>query len=108
MRRGDILKAWMPLEAAWLLMAIEGPFIAAVIARLLNPTLNLAAFGVAFPLGMLFESPIILIMSAATALVKDRESLRRLFRFTLALNGLITAALLLCVLPVVPNLGQAK
>lgn len=101
MRRGDILKAWMPLEAAWLLMAIEGPFIAAVIARMADPTLNLAAYGVAFPLGMLFESPIILIMSAATALVKDRESLRRLFRFTLALNGLITAALLLCVLPVV-------
>ena len=66
MKRGEVLRAWLPLEAAWLLMAIEGPFIAAVVARLADPTLNLAAFGVAFPLGMLFESPIILIMSAST------------------------------------------
>ncbi|MDP2877390.1 MAG: hypothetical protein Q8O00_14480 [Holophaga sp.] len=40
----QILRAWAPLEAAWLLMAVEGPFIAAVIARLVDPTLNLAAF----------------------------------------------------------------
>ncbi len=99
MERRTILRAWLPLEIAWLLMALEGPFIAAVIARLPDPTLNLAAYGVAFPLGMLFESPIILIMSASTALVKDRESLRRLFRFTLALNAAITLALALCVVP---------
>ena len=99
MKRGEVLRAWLPLEAAWLLMAIEGPFIAAVVARLADPTLNLAAFGVAFPLGMLFESPIILIMSASTALVADRESLHRLFRFTTALNGAITLALAVCVVP---------
>ncbi len=97
--QGRILRAWAPLEAAWLLMAVEGPFIAAVIARLADPTLNLAAFGVAFPLGMLFESPIILIMSASTALVADRDSLHKLRRFTWALNTAITLAMLLFVLP---------
>jgi len=97
--QGRILRAWAPLEAAWLLMAVEGPFIAAVIARLAEPTLNLAAFGVAFPLGMLFESPIILIMSASTALVRDRDSLAKLRRFTWGLNAIITAAMLLFVLP---------
>lgn len=84
---------------AWLLMAVEGPFIAAVIARLVDPTLNLAAFGVAFPLAMLFESPIILIMSASTALVADRDSYGKLKRFTWGLNALITIAMLLFVLP---------
>lgn len=99
LNQGRILRAWMPLEAAWLLMAVEGPFIAAVIARLAEPTLNLAAFGVAFPLGMLFESPIILIMSASTALVRDRDSLAKLRRFTWSLNGIITMAMLFFVLP---------
>lgn len=97
--QGRILRAWAPLEAAWLLMAVEGPFIAAVIARLVEPTLNLAAFGVAFPLGMLFESPIILIMSASTALVRDRDSLAKLRRFTWGLNGIITLAMLLFLVP---------
>ena len=99
MNQGRILRAWAPLEAAWLLMAVEGPFIAAVIARLLNPTLNLAAFGVAFPLAMLFESPIILIMSASTALVADRDSFRRLKRFTWGLNTAITLAMLFFLVP---------
>lgn len=95
----QILRAWAPLEAAWLLMAVEGPFIAAVIARLVDPTLNLAAFGVAFPFGMLFESPIILIMSAATALVADRDSFCKLRRFTWGLNAAITLAMALFVVP---------
>ena len=99
MSQQRILRAWAPLEAAWLLMAVEGPFIAAVIARLVNPTLNLAAFGVAFPFGMLFESPIILIMSASTALVVDRDSFGKLRRFTWGLNTAITLAMLIFVLP---------
>ena len=99
MKQRDILRAWTPLELAWLLMAVEGPFIAAVIARLTAPTLNLAAFGVAFPFALLFESPIILIMSASTALVADRDSYRKLRRFTWVLNGLITLAMLVFVMP---------
>ncbi|MCE1228005.1 MAG: hypothetical protein LWX11_00725 [Firmicutes bacterium] len=99
MKLRSILKAWVPMEAAWLLMAVEGPFIAAVIARLAEPKLNLAAFGVAFPFAMLFEAPIILIMSASTALVRDGDSLSKLRRFTWALNGGITLGMLLFVLP---------
>ena len=41
---------WAPLAATWLMMSVEGPFIAAVIARLADPTVNLAAYGVAFTL----------------------------------------------------------
>jgi len=94
-----ILRLWLPLEAAWLLMAVEGPFLAAILARLPDATLNLGAFGVAVGFAYLFESPIILIMSAATALVENRDSLRRLRAFTYALNGAITLALALFLVP---------
>jgi hypothetical protein len=96
---GMILRLWAPLEAAWLLMALEGPFLAAILARLPDPTYNLGAFGVALGFGMLFESPIILIMSASTALVENRDTFLRLRRFTYALNGLITLGLAIFVWP---------
>jgi hypothetical protein len=90
---------WGPLALTWLMMSVEGPFLAAVIARLARPTANLAAYGVAFAFAMLLESPIILVMSASTALVEDRETLQKLRAFTYALNGLITAAMALLLVP---------
>ena len=42
-----ILVFWMPLAGTWLMMAVEGPFLAAVIARLPDAAPNLAAYGVA-------------------------------------------------------------
>ena len=90
---------WMPLAATWLMMATEGPFLAAIIARLAEPKFNLAAYGVAFSLGIFIEAPIIMIMSASTALVKDRSSYARLRNFTFALNGLLTLIMGLVVLP---------
>ncbi len=84
---------WWPLAMTWVMMSLEGPFIAAVIARLPDPKFNLAAYGVAFAFAMLLESPIILIMSASTALVHDRLSLHKLRRFTYALNLGITLAM---------------
>ncbi|MBK5098686.1 MAG: hypothetical protein JJE01_12945, partial [Gemmatimonadetes bacterium] len=55
MRRSykSILIFWLPLAATWMMMAAEGPFLAAVIARLADPKFNLAAFGVAFAIGIL-------------------------------------------------------
>ena len=85
-----ILRLWVPLAATWLMMAAEGPFLAAVIARLDEPTFNLAAYGVAFALALIVEAPIIMILSAATALVEDWDSFRKLRNFSYALNLLIT------------------
>ncbi len=95
----SILRLWAPLELAWLFMAVEGPFLAAILARMADPTANLAAFGVAVGFAFLFESPVILIMSAATALVENRDSLQRLRTFTYVLDGLVTVALAGFVLP---------
>ncbi len=81
------------------MMGVEGPFIAAVIARLADAKFNLAAYGVAFSLGMFFESPIIMMLSAANVLVKGRRSYLKLRRFNNLLNLLITLALLLVLAP---------
>lgn len=90
---------WIPLAATWLMMAAEGPFIAAIIARLVEPKFNLAAYGVAFSFALLVEAPIIMIMSAATALVKDKDSFLKLKNFIYALNALITLIMILLLIP---------
>jgi progressive ankylosis protein len=90
---------WMPLAAQWLMMALEGPFLAAIIARMGDPAFNLAAYGVSFALAILVESPVIMLMSASTALVEDGESYRRLRNFSNALNGGSTLLLLLVLVP---------
>ncbi len=86
---------WSPLALTWLMMSAEGPILAAVIARLAEPKANLAAYGVAFAIAILIEAPIIMIMSAATALVKDRESFVKLRTFTYGMNGAITLAMVI-------------
>lgn len=97
--RRKIAIFWLPLFSTWLMMGVEGPFIAAVIARLADAKFNLAAYGVAFSLGMFFESPIIMMLSAANVLVKGRRSYLQLRRFNNLLNLLITLALLLVLAP---------
>ena len=46
------------------MMAVEGPYLAAVVARLPDPTLGLAAYGVAIALAVLMEAPVIMLLSA--------------------------------------------
>ncbi len=93
-----IFSYWVPMFGTWMMMAVEAPFVAAVIARMDDPKHNLAAFGVAYAMAILVEAPVIMIMSASTALVKGAESLRRLRRFTWSLNAALTALMLVLVL----------
>ncbi len=97
--QGRILRFWLPLAATWLMMAVEGPFLAAVIARLAEPVYNLAAYGVAFSLALVVEAPVIMLMSAATALARNRLSYLRLRTFTHALNAGVTLVMGLALLP---------
>jgi hypothetical protein len=90
---------WLPLAFTWLMMSVEGPFLAAVIARMADPKYNLAAFGVAFALAVLVEAPIIMIMSAATALVQDRSTYLKLRNFTNVLNLVVTIVMAVIVIP---------
>src|SRR5512137_2087677 len=94
-----ILTFWYPLAASWLMMAVEGPFLAAIIARLPDPKFNLAAYGVAFSFALIVESPIIMLLSASTALCKDSDAYYKLRRFTIILNTAITAIMIIILLP---------
>jgi hypothetical protein len=99
LRAKFILGFWLPLAATWLMMAVEGPYIAAIIARMPNAAFNLAAYGVAFALGWLAESPIMMLLTASNALVSSRQSFLALRRFSRLLNAGVTVALVIGVLP---------
>ena len=90
---------WAPLAATWIMMATEGPFLAAIIARLPDPTFNLAAYGVAFALAILIEAPVIMLMSAATSLVRDRVTYLKLRNFARFLSLGTTGMLLVLLVP---------
>ena len=98
-----IFMFWLPLAATWLMMSMEGPFIAAIIARLPEPKFNLAAYGVAFSFALVIEAPVIMIMSAATALVKDNFSFKKLRNFTYIINGVITGLMIIFLIPSIFN-----
>lgn len=94
-----IFRFWLPLALTWLLMSVEGPLIAAIISRLAEPKFNLAAHGIAFSFALIIEAPIIMIMSASTALVKNRQTFLKLRNFTYIANGLITVIMLIFIIP---------
>jgi len=94
-----ILRFWLPLAGTWLMMSLEGPFIAAIIARLTDPKFNLAAYGVTFSFALIIEAPVIMMMTASTTLVKDFQSLKKLRQFTWTLNVIITCLMLILLIP---------
>jgi progressive ankylosis protein len=96
---GIIFLFWIPLALTWIMMALEGPIVASVIARLQEVKLNLAAYGVALSVAFISEGPIIMLVSTATALVRNYSSYRKLLRFALLLNGLITVLLAILMIP---------
>jgi len=86
-----IFRFWLPLALMWVMMALEQPILAAVIARLPQPKEQLAAFGITFSLALLIEGPIIMLLTASTALAKGKQSYGQLLRFTTLMAVGITA-----------------
>jgi progressive ankylosis protein len=91
----SIFLAWLPLAAMWILMAVELPGIAAVIARMDEARKQLAIFGVVFSFALVIESPIVQMLSAGTALGTSSNNYARLLRFMHILGGSLTALHLL-------------
>lgn len=90
---------WMPLAATWLMMALEGPLLAAIIARMVEPKANLAAYGVAYAFALFFEAPVIMMLTAATALIKNKQTFLKLRRFAFGLSLLVTLTMTIGNLP---------
>jgi hypothetical protein len=94
-----IFKVWIPLAASWLLMGMELPILSAVVARLVEPEINLAAYGgIVFPLALIIEAPVIMLLAASTALSKDWESYKKLRNYMLLAGGLLTSLHLIVAL----------
>ena len=70
-----VVATWWPLAISWILMSAEPAALAAVVARLPNPNIHLAAYGsVTFPLIGIIQSPILTLLSLSTAMSKDWDS----------------------------------
>lgn len=94
-----VVQTWWPLAASWLLMSFEQPMANIVVARLAEPEINLAAWGsIVFPLSLVIEAPIIMLLAASTALSRDWASYRWLRRAMLILGAALTALHLMVAL----------
>ncbi len=82
-------------------MSIELPAINAIVARLANPEISLAAYGgVVFPIALIIEAPVIMLLAAATALSRDWASYQKLQKITLWMGGVLMALhILIAVTP---------
>jgi hypothetical protein len=76
---------WFPLALSFTLMMLESPATNAVLARFAEPSIQIAGFGVALGLSLLIESPVIMLLATAIALVGGRESFYAVLRFVLTL-----------------------
>lgn len=80
-------------------MAAEQPAVAATIARLGDQKVQLAAWGsVVFPISLVVEGPIIMLLAASTALCGDRERYMKVRRFMMVSGALLTAVHLVIAL----------
>lgn len=87
-----VLSTWWPLALSWTCMAAELPALTAAMSRLPDPKVHLAAYGgVVFPVALIIESPVIMLLAASTALSRDRESYRQVYRYMQIAGALLTA-----------------
>ena len=83
---------------SWMLMSIEAPLLSAVVARLANPTIHLAAYGsVASPLINILQAPILTLLSLSTAMSKDWDSFQKGRKIMFTLGGGLTLLYMLTV-----------
>lgn len=85
-------------------MGLEQPAVAAVIARLPEPKVQLGAYGsVVFPICLLIEAPIIMMLAASTELSRDRTRYATIVRYTRVMGVALTGLhLLVAATPVGP------
>ena len=85
------LEIFWPLAISWLFMSLDNPMISAVIGRMNNPEICLAAHGgIVVPIALVIESPIIAMLSASIALCKDWLNYRKMYRFMMITCALLT------------------
>ena len=72
-------------------MGIESPMLAAFVARMVYPEITLATWGsLVYPISLVVEGPIIMLLTASTALAKDMPSYKKLFKYMLTMSLVLT------------------
>ena len=83
----QIFRLWLPLAGSWVLMSIESPMLTAFVARMVFPEITLAAWGsLVYPISLAIEGPIIMLLTASTALASDRKAYDKLFKYMLFMS----------------------
>lgn len=86
-----VTRAWLPLAASWLLMAVELPLLTAVVGRLPDDRIHLGAYGsIVFPVSLVVEGPIIMLLAASTALCTHWRTYLQVRRFMMAAGAALT------------------
>jgi hypothetical protein len=96
-----LLMLWFPLALMWIVMAVEQPLITSFIARLADPTRELAAFGYAFAIALLIEGPVVQMLSAGTAISHSYRSYKTILTLMHILAVGCTLIHMLLSIPVV-------
>lgn len=86
----ETVRQWWPLAAGWLLMTAELTVFAAIVARMPDPALQLAAWGVVFAISTLVQSPSTALLPTSTAMARDRRTFARLSRYALTVIAALT------------------
>jgi len=99
---------WWPLALSWAMMGLEQPLVGAAVARLPEPEIQLAAWGsFAFPVALVVEAPVIMLLAASTELSRDRAAYRALSRVAHGMGLLLTLLHLAVVAtPLFPFIAQ--
>jgi len=72
-------------------MAVELPLLAVVVGHLPDERIHLAAYGaIVFPVSLVIEGPIIMLLAASTALCGDWDSYRKVRRFMVVSSCVLT------------------
>ncbi|MEX2501348.1 MAG: hypothetical protein WD336_03140 [Trueperaceae bacterium] len=96
----DVVRQWWPLAGGWFFMTIEQVLVTAVVARMPAPEIQLAAWGVAFAISILIQSPSTVLLPTSTALARDGATYRRLARYAArVLAALVTVHFLIAFTP---------
>lgn len=83
---------WWPLAASWALMAMEPNIVIAAVSRLAESKTHLGAWSsVVFPVSLVVEGPIIMMLAASTRLSSDWDRYRRVMRYGSVLGLGLTA-----------------
>ncbi len=85
-----ILRTWVPLALGWLIMTFEQPLLAAAVARTADPRVQLAAWGITFPIALILAAPSMVMLATSTTLSKDWASYRTVRRYMLLITAVMT------------------